>query len=558
MKRKIGLDVELLFCGFMLFLFAPLEIYFSNINNLWFTIYDFAGYLMVLFILYIAIIVLVNWLFACRNLKIYEKLVYYIFLLGLAFYIQGNFILTDYGQLDGSPINWSEYKVEGIISVGLFVLVLACGTFLLIKMRIEKVRKVTKGISVCLILIQLVTLISVSIFNDGFTKKDDYIVTTKNEWIYSSERNFNILVLDSFSSQVFNNLLNGECKKEIEELFEDFTYYRNTSTMYCFTNYSVPQIITGENYLNQETYGDYLNRSYMVSPLLKELENEGYELNIYQNVKLPNGNIVNKISNWEKPQLTVSSHRRLLEYIYKLVGFRYLPQPLKQLCWFYPDDMDDLKEINYVSGDDVAIEGDSEQAWTWGNDVFYKNIENLSASENANIFHFYHLKGLHDIRDLDKDFNKAEDVSLEETAKGMFNMLNKYFNKLQEEGIYDNSVIVIMADHSPFKIDGGETPLLLVKGVGEKHLFTVTDIPVSYSDLQIGYKNLLHQTNTDNIFEIQDENRKRYLYHTELLSPSLNNDEYGANFVEYVIEGHVFDNESIKKTGKVYSHENDE
>lgn len=555
-KRNFEWDTELLFLGFMLFLFAPLEIYFSNINDLWFSVYDFAGYLLTAFVLYIVVVVLADFFAVSRIPNIWGTMVYYVFLLGLSLYIQGNFILVDYGQMDGQPIDWSLYKVEGIVSVGLFVLIFVIGTFLWIKVGKEQVRKVTKIVSVCLILVQLVTLLTISLAQDGFTRKEDYIVTTKNEWVYSREKNFNILVLDAFDSRVFNDLLNGECKEEMEGLFENFTYYRNTTTVYPVTDLSIPQIITGENYLNQEAYGDYLNRSYMESPLLDQLQEQNYKINIYQNVEVPDGAIVSNVDNWEKTRLSVSSHKRLLGYIYKLVGFRYLPQPLKETCWFYSDDMDDMKRINYVNEDVAGSDLDLVESYDWANKLFYENIEKMSASELENVFHFYHLKGLHVVRNLDRDFNDAEDVSLEETAKGMFNMLGRYFDVLKTEGIYDNSIIIIMADHAASEYAGThykQCPLLLVKGLEEEHSFKVTDIPVSYADLQVGYKNLLNQTNMDNIFEIRDENRERYLYQTEWIGRPMNNSDYGANIEEYIIKGNAFDSESIVKTGKVYS-----
>lgn len=374
--------------------------------------------------------------------------------------------------------------------------------------------------------------------------------------MYSREKNFNILVLDAFDSRVFNDLLNGECKEEMEELFENFTYYRNTTTVYPVTDLSIPQIITGENYLNQEAYGDYLNRSYMESPLLNQLQEQNYKINIYQNVEVPDGTIVSNVDNWEKTRLSVSSHKRLLGYIYKLVGFRYLPQPLKETCWFYSDDMDDMKRINYVNEDVAGSDLDLVESYDWANKLFYENIEKMSDSELENVFHFYHLKGLHVVRNLDRDFDDAEDVSLEETAKGMFNMLDRYFDVLKTEGIYDNSIIIIMADHAASEYPGThykQCPLLLVKGLEEEHSFKVTDIPVSYADLQVGYKNLLNQTNMDNIFEIRDENRERYLYQTEWLGRPMNNSDYGANLEEYVVKGNAFDSESIVKTGNVYS-----
>ncbi|MGN0157334.1 MAG: sulfatase-like hydrolase/transferase [Lachnospiraceae bacterium] len=260
--------------------------------------------------------------------------------------------------------------------------------------------------------------------------------------------------------------------------------------------------------------------------------------------------------NWKKTKLSVSSHRRLLGYLYKLVGFRYLPQPLKEICWFYSDDMDDLKCLEYL--ENTAETNDVFEAYDWSNRLFYESIENLTAADKQDTFHFYHIKGLHVVRNLDKDFNDAEDVSLEETARAMFKMLNRYFDKMKAEGIYDNSVIIIMADHGAIEYPGGNQklcPLLLVKGIGEEHDFTVSDSPVSYADLQKGYHNLLNGTNPDNIFEVQDENCIRYFYLADWLGRPLGNSDYSEDFTEYSLTGDAFESTMVEKTGKVYSNQ---
>lgn len=175
-KSNFEWDTELLFLGFMLFLFAPLEIYFSNINDLWFSAYDFAGYLLTAFVLYIVVVVMADFFVVRRIPNIWGTMVYYVFLLGISLYIQGNFILVDYGQMDGQPIDWSLYKVEGIVSVGLFVLIFVIGTFLRIKVGKEQVRKVTKIVSVC---------IGLSDFGAVSDTPDDFF---SSGWIYPKRR----------------------------------------------------------------------------------------------------------------------------------------------------------------------------------------------------------------------------------------------------------------------------------------------------------------------------------------------------------------------------------
>ncbi len=551
-KDKYTFNWGLIFIGFLLFIFAPFELFFSNIDDLWFTVYHFAPYLLIGFMIYAVLTVCWEFLIAKHFAKVWDAIACVLFCLVFACYIQGNFFLVNYGQLDGQPIDWSKYKTAGMFSIGMFITAILVAIILIVKVNAEKRKKIINVISICLILVQLFTLTTLIITKDGFQKKENYVDTTKNEWNYGTKSNFNILVLDAFDSRVFYDLLQSEYGDEMRSLFQNFTYYRNTTNVFNHTDFSVPQIITGQNYLNDEFYGDYINHAYEKSPLLQELQKENYELNIYTTTRLPQNEFAAGVANWKKVKLSVSSHKRLLEYIYKLVGFRYLPQPLKQSCWFYSDEMDDLKCISYEDKDGNIVEDD--KVFDWSNKIFYDEVNQLKCSDVENSFHFYHIKGLHVVRNLDENFNDAKDVSLEETARGMFNLLNRYFDALKEQGIYDDSVIIIMADHAANEYEEIrflQCPLLLVKGTNEKHEFIQSELPISYEDLQTGYNNLLKNTNIDNIFEVEDEPRIRYMYDSKWKGRPMTGDEYSEDMSKFAIEGDAFESEKIKDTGEV-------
>jgi arylsulfatase A-like enzyme len=72
----------------------------------------------------------------------------------------------------------------------------------------------------------------------------------------------------------------------------------------------------------------------------------------------------------------------------------------------------------------------------------------------------------------------------QDTRKGlaMMNMLDKFCSKLKMLGIYDNSIIVVMADHGHYEYH--QNPVFMVKGLGEEHEFAQSDICFSYENLQ--------------------------------------------------------------------------
>jgi len=70
----------------------------------------------------------------------------------------------------------------------------------------------------------------------------------------------------------------------------------------------------------------------------------------------------------------------------------------------------------------------------------------------------------------------------------MMTLLDEFIGKLKELNIYDNSSIVILADHGYY--DYRQNSIFFVKGKNEKHTFTISDKTVSFENLQEIYQNL--------------------------------------------------------------------
>lgn len=536
LKKLVNWPIYLLVC-FTIFIFAPCEIYFSNIDDMWFGLKDFLPYLLGGFVLIFLALAVVDIIGSKFFSTVWDNILYVAFVILVALYIQGNFLQNSYGELDGQAIDWSLYKSQGVVSVSVFIAVIVAGVVLKVIIHKKKNRKIVKGICWCMLMLQIYTLIMACVINNGLKDKSGYIVTAENETEYSNVDNVIVLILDAFDSRVMNDLCESEFRDQIDSTFKGFEFYKNTTGVYSLTDFAIPQIITGEMYYNQSTYGEYLNSAYEKSPLLNELKDREYEINIYTNISIPQGQAAGSVANWKYERLGVSSHRKLLEYMYKLVGFRYLPQPLKQYCWFYSDDMDELKD----SGDIVPYE--------WANDHFNNNIDMIRADKNMPVSHIVHMKGLHVLRNLDEWFEPKEDVSLEESARGSIRMLERYFSKLDELGIYDDSIIVVMADHGAIEYGTNsqkQCPLLMVKGKGNIGKFRINDDKVSYANLQTMYHQLLSGENVD----IADNDKARYIYMTQWLGRALSKDDTNADFKEYEIQGHAYETEKIVETGR--------
>ena len=444
-KRADTLDamVLALFIAFTFGIFAPLEFYFTNINDLWFDIYDILPHLLAVtlcvFILVAAFLVIMQKISreakvtgaseslqarsSDMNNSIYRIVMTILIILSVSLYIQGNFMEASYDKLGSETLDWSMYTAEGISNICGWTGMLAIFAVLIYKLKLRGFIRVFRTVMICILLVQLSTLIIVGISRHGLIHKDDYVATTENEWTLSKDDNYIVLLLDTYDSRIFDDLLNSDNGDDYRAKLEDFTFYRNTLTVFTLTDFSVPQILTGEKYLNQEDYGPYIERAYAESPFLNRMREDGYVMDIYTTVTLPQTGAREWMENWHKVDYVASDSFRLIGMLYRLIAFRYAPHYLKMPLEFNVELLDDVKIIGTIDGHRYT-EGIDPDTFPWGNKQFVDGIPLMEASATGKKFIFYHLKGIHHTRDLDEHLNEVTDlgedgegVSLEESAK---------------------------------------------------------------------------------------------------------------------------------------------
>ena len=543
--------------------FAPLELFFTNINDVWFDIYDILPPLAIITAATAVITAAPLLIITKINHKVGKIASIAISIAGVSLYIQGNFLQASYDKLGGETIDWSMYTAEGVSNVCGWVGMLAIFAIMLYKLHTDGFIKVFKTVMICIMLVQFTTLTVVSISRHGFMHKDEYVATQENETVLSGDTNYIVLVLDTYDSRLFDDLLHTDRADEYKNILEDFTFCRNTLTVFTLTDFSIPQILTGEKYLNQEDYGPYIDRAYEQSPFLNRLHDDGYDMDIYTSVTLPQSDVKEWMGNWHKVDYVSGDTPELMCMFYKLVAFKYAPHYLKAPFEFDIDDLDDVREVGVMDGHKWT-EGTDPDVFSWSNSNihFIDAIPDIDASDMGKKFRFYHIKGLHHTREFDEHLNEVTDlgedgegVSLEESAKANMVIVDRFLRRLKEIGAYDNSVIVIMADHGANKYSGGgmiQAPLLLVKGIEEKHAFKVSEAPVSYEDMLDAFMALLDGKTDDDVFTVKEgDERMRTMYYTGFIGQRKRFTRNEA-FIEYSTKSHAYDNLRLLKTGNEY------
>ncbi len=494
-----------------------------------------------IFLLSISILFLLNIIIYKTNKKAYIILNIILYILFFISYIEGNYLSYALPVLNGETINYSKFIINNYFSIILEISIIVISIILIKKYKIENYLKYSFYISIAIFFMLTASLVSSLITSDAFTaSKNDFYSSATNANLnkYSSNNNFIILLLDAVDSASFKNAMDNH--PELSASLKDFTYYKDTMSMYPFTLYSIPEILTGINYENEKSYTDYYVDSMKKSTLLKELYNNNYEVNIYETEFYFYDSEALKISN-------IINSKNMLDYGEYMENqirydlFKYLPYYLKKKAKIEKLDFLSTK----VQKDDSFFNDDPKR--------FNKMINsNTVEYDDKNNFKFIHLTGAHVPFYFDINLNEKPHATYYDEIDGCLSLVNNYINYLKNNNIYDNSIIMIMADHG-FHYDelneptiaGRQNPILFIKGINETHKKMIeSDKSISYDDLSSAYIDLINNKKNKELFSNISTNRKRrYLYYRY---------ESDEHIYEMETNGKAWETDKIIKTGKEY------
>lgn len=535
--------------SFLLFLYAPVDLYCSNIDEFWFDFDVLLRMAAMMFGIGLVTLTLLNLLAAWIHPYFYRIGLAVGLAVLLITYVQGNFLVGNLPVLDGTSIFWEDYSTLRTESVILCIVVLTIVALLFLLLKKQLFGKACMYISACLSLMLLVTAITEVFGSDALEPKLKLQISTKNEFVMSGEQNFVIFMLDAADSREFSYLL--EQNPEYRDIFADFTYYENTVGAYSCTRYAVPYILSGKWYECDTSFEEYMEDLYDKSPLIEELENRNYRIGLYEPDLHAQNNDVLRFDNIFEAEFKVKSYFGMARQELKLVGYRYAPYWLKKYCVLKQAAFDEQLEAGEGSGEITA---------SMENRVFldHLNAGGITVDDTENSFKFIHLEGAHSPYVYDAEVNIIDESqgTYAQNMEASVTLAERYLSALKKSGTYDNTAIIVMSDHGFNQdidnADMGDNPfmrqcgLLLIKGVGEKHdTMQISEAPVSYEDLQEAYRRLLDGAWSDTVFDCRegDHRDRRYLWY------AVTDEDY---LVEYQQTGYASDLSTMLPTGREF------
>ena len=209
-KEIIPAFVLALISSFMLFLYEPIVLYMSNVNDFWFDMDILMSCIGIMFVVLFGVIFLgYNFIYVIdkfilkKNKKIYNITLIIGFVAFIVTYIQGNFMSGKLPVLDGTPIEWNNYTTLSCISGMLLVGAIGLTIFLIKKFKIEKCIKIYNYVSIAIFAMLTVSLLSTCMIKSEDLKQRKYNVTATIANInkYSNNKNFVVFMLDAIDSK---------------------------------------------------------------------------------------------------------------------------------------------------------------------------------------------------------------------------------------------------------------------------------------------------------------------------------------------------------------------
>ncbi|MEI6434439.1 MAG: sulfatase-like hydrolase/transferase [Bacteroidota bacterium] len=414
---------------FMLFFTAPLSFYYGNINDIEFSLREVIFPLTGLF-LAVSLIFYLLLYFLWSRPKSFNIMAGFLVGFAVAIWVQSQLFAWKFGLLDGQDIDWTQWKIHMWIEAVVWLIVLASMILIFFRGK-EKLKKIVLQ---ALFLLGFLS-IAISFISAPSKIKKIYVQNDiDNVFFFHEKNNILVILLDGFQSDYFD-LIRKEYPKEVSFL-DGFTFYKNTMSHYPTTAPSIPAIVSGRLYKNQEIFDDFFRDSVSNCDLQQYYQKLGYNsriLGVYPRYLM----IKDIFTNFSFT--IVSPVIKFLDYgIFRCSPTIFKKNIYNNGAWF----LSFWKKQGYP-----PVE--------YGRDIRFAELfekqATIKTDNKVGTFKFIHFFTPHFPVCMDENLHYDPSLSgvdgyIKQT-RGALVLAQRILNKLKDLNLYNNSEIVIMADH---------------------------------------------------------------------------------------------------------------
>lgn len=305
--------------------------------------------------------------------------------------------------------------------------------------------------------------------------KKELRLSGEEQFVLSDEENVIVLIMDAFWNGYMDEYL--ENHPEAYEKLADFTYYDNMSTMAMNTSTSMPYLLTASDIdfsvdLRESNRQAWTGEN--ATAFYDTLHEKGYTINLYtdgDNYCGDADNMVGKIDNVQETEFTVQTNSfKTYAKMLKLSLYKYVPFAFKEFVTVAgSEEINNCSEFYYN-----GVKEENSDDWTEVTKTAYafgiastnfdyqremnERLEYTSGKRAV----FAHIMGMHGPH---YGSSVDEEVTQQQEEEICMNLLYSCIEKLKEQGVYENTSIIVTADHGYFDLYKS-APMMLVKGMG--------------------------------------------------------------------------------------------
>jgi hypothetical protein len=455
-------------------------------------------------------------------------------------------MVWDSGPLDGREIDWA-----GMFMFGLIDTVVWAGVILVSITRHSIIRPYITRIGAIILLVQAIST-GIASYQAPPHTLTGFSVEESSKYEFSSDKNIVIYIIDSFQSDMFDHLMKSE--PGYVEALDGFTYFPDATSGYPSTYPSIPNILTGAFYDNKMPVSTFLTEAYSENSLPVALKRTGYHvyLPLEKYVLADTSVASNFLDAGGRKSLDISVAVKLLN----VSAFTFSPHFLKK--FFYHK----IRYIRPVTDNGREVHEDVK---------FINEIrERITVELRDSAFKLYHLKGMHRPLRLNEHLDYEEmGYSLDNVirqAKAELKIVDMFLELMKKAGIYDNSMIFIIADHGAGSPEipapsvrndmSFAAPLFLFKPFGARGGLKLSSAPVELADIPATVFSALGMeadTGGTPITEIAPDSARQRRF----LSLTWHHEDWDRDYMpamrEYVVSGHSWEMKSWERTGRDFA-----
>ena len=549
-----------LLISFTLFVFGSANLYFTNVTE-----FSFLFSKIWYYVLALALFLLIGIFIVLQKIKntYTKKITALFFAFGLLLWIQGNIIVWNYGLLDGQVIPWENYFWNGIVDLIVWIGILAISI-----LKSDSLYKHIRILCILLIVVQFGGIMA-TVYNapdEPVWKYQDSSEYPKELYQFSSDTNTIIIILDSYQSDIFQEIINED--EKYRDMFDGFTYYRNAVGGFPSTYPSVPLILFGVHYDNSVPIKDFINDTSLNNSIPVLLKQNGFRTSNSEDppIIFSSHDVFDDISSPLYENRRFSQEKKLndVKFLIDLTLFRHIPQPLKMLFFSDP--------LTPESGFNTDI-------------ITYERFKTEVTVGSPNpTFKIIRLHGAHSPYILNETLEFQElppnRMGYKASAKGALSITDALLKNMKQQGVYNNSLIFIVGDHGSHlgsvmglnnssdkktQVDSGTVsahiigrgiPLILVKPVNAAGDLSISDAPVSLGDIPKTIADSYGIANTfpgESMLDTDLPPERTRVFYNYYWTRDNWNTEYLPTLTEYQINGFSWDPASWRPTYRFFT-----